>query len=170
MIDFSFFPLIETRGKKIEILWYNTDTVFPRESTKVKVMPTMKQVDDMIAKLAEEFDFSEREARIFLSLPADIKVPKRPASQSPEPKPRGRPPKVIDTTTSDKAANKTANKTSSPRGPSTYNLYVKAESAKVKALLEKSAPGGKLERGAVMKELGARWKNMSDSQKAKYAN
>ena len=57
-------------------------------------MPTMKQVDEMIAKLAEEFDFSEREARIFLNLPTEIKAAKRPASQSPEPKPRGRPPKA----------------------------------------------------------------------------
>ena len=126
-------------------------------------MPTMKQVDEMIQKLADEFDFSEREARIFLNLPTEVKAAKRPASQSPEPKPRGRPPKT------DKAPDKAANKSTTPRAPSAYNLYVKAESAKVKAELEKSASGGKLERGAVMKELGARWKSMSDSQKANYA-
>ena len=127
----------------------------------------MKQVDEMIQKLADEFDFSEREARIFLDLPTEVKAAKptevkaakRPASQSPEPKPRGRPPKT----------DKAADKTTTPRTPSAYNLYVKAESAKVKAELEKSASGGKLERGAVMKELGARWKSMSDSQKANYA-
>ena len=130
-------------------------------------MPTMKQVDEMIQKLADEFDFSEREARVFLNLPTEVKAAKRPASQSPEPKPRGRPPKADKAP--DKAADKGANKTTTPRAPSAYNLYVKAESAKVKADLEKSAPGGKLERGAVMKELGARWKMMSDSQKAKYA-
>lgn len=149
--------------------------VFSRDRTKrkakLKVMPTMKQVDEMIQKLADEFDFSEREARIFLNLPAEVKAPKRPASQSPEPKPRGRPPKTDKAADNapDKAANKAANKTTTPRGPSAYNLYVKAESAKVKAELEKSASGGKLERGAVMKELGARWKMMSDSQKANYA-
>ena len=134
---------------------------------KLKVMPTMKQVDEMIQKLADEFDFSEREARIFLNLPTEVKAAKRPASESPEPKPRGRPPKTDKAT--DKAADKAANKTTTPRAPSAYNLFVKAESAKVKADLEKSAPGGKLERGAVMKELGARWKMMSDSQKANYA-
>ena len=69
----------------------------------------------------------------------------------------------------DKAPDKGANKTTTPRAPSAYNLYVKAESAKVKADLEKSAPGGKLERGAVMKELGSRWRTMTDSQKANYA-
>ena len=127
----------------------------------------MKQVDEMIQKLADEFDFSEREARIFLNLPTEVKAAKRPASQSPEPKPRGRPPKTDKAT--DKAADKAANKTTTPRAPSAYNLFVKAESAKVKADLEKSAPGGKRERGAVMKELGARWKMMSDSQKANYA-
>lgn len=127
----------------------------------------MKQVDEMIQKLADEFDFSEREARVFLNLPTEVKAAKRPASQSPEPKPRGRPPKTDKA--ADKAPDKAANKTTTPRAPSAYNLYVKAESAKVKADLEKSAPGGKLERGAVMKELGARWKMMSDSQKAKYA-
>lgn len=122
-------------------------------------MPTMKQVDEMILKLADEFDFSERAARIFLNLPTEVKAAKRQASRSPESKPRGRPPKT----------DKAVDKTTTPRGPSAYNHYVKAESAKVKADLEKSAPGGKLERGAVMKELGARWKSMSDSQKANYA-
>ena len=134
---------------------------------KLKGMPTMKQVDEMIQKLADEFDFSEREARIFLNLPTEVKAAKRPASQSPEPKQCGRPPKTDKAT--DKAADKAANKTTTHRAPSAYNLFVKAESAKVKADLEKSAPGGKLERGAVMKELGARWKSMSDSQKANYA-
>ena len=140
----------------------------------------MKQVDEMIQKLADEFDFSEREARFFLCLPTEVKVAKRPASQSPEPKPRGRPPKA-DTST-DKPdepaepkprgrppkADTSTDKPTTPRGPSAYNLYVKAESANVKADLEKSVSGGKLERGAVMKELGARWKTMSDSQKERW--
>ena len=106
---------------------------------KLKGMPTMKQVDEMIQKLADEFDFSEREARIFLNLPTEVKAAKRPASQSPEPKPCGSPPKTDKAT--DKAADKAANKTTTPRAPSAYNLFVKAESAKVKADLEKSAPG-----------------------------
>lgn len=127
-------------------------------------MPTMKQVDEMIARLADEFDFSEKQARIFLDLPCEIKSSKREASSSPDAKPRGRPPK---TSTSDKS---TSEKTTTPRGPTAYNLFVKAESAKVKAELEKKAPAGKLERGAVMKELGARWKDLTDKQKAKYSN
>ena len=121
----------------------------------------------MIANLAEEFDFSEKEARIFLKLPTEIKSSKRTASQSPEPKPRGRPPKTVDETK--KPTHQATAKTTTQRAPSAYNLYVKAESAKVKSFLEKSAPDGKLERGAVMKELGARWKTLSDNAKAKYA-
>ena len=108
-------------------------------------------------------------------MPTEVKAAKRTASQSPDPKPRGRPPKTDKAAdkAADKsaAADKAANKTTTPRAPSAYNLYVKAESAKVKADLEKwhCPGGGKLERGAVMKELGARWKMMSDSQKANYA-
>lgn len=130
-------------------------------------MPSMKQVNEMISALAEEFDFSEKEARIFLKLP--VEVTKSPAAkkETSEPaKPRGRPPKSPTEANKPKAAK--TSPTSTPRGPSAYNLFVKAESAKVKAALEK-ATGGKLERGAVMKELGAKWKAMSDSQKAKYA-
>ena len=115
-------------------------------------MPTMKQVDAMIAKLADNFDFSEREARLFLDLPTEIAVPKRPAN----------PPA--------KKEKEVKSPSSTPRGPSTYNLFVKAESAKVKAQLEKLSSTGKLERGAVMKELGTRWKTMTSAQKAKYAN
>ena len=146
-------------------------------------MPTMKQVNEMIAALAVEFDFSEREARIFLKLPTEVETspsssptskprgrpPKSPSESSPkESKPRGRPPK--SPTEESKAKACKTSPTSTPRGPSAYNLFVKAEAAKVKAALEKSAPGGKLERGAVMKELGAKWKAMSEKQKEKYSN
>ena len=118
----------------------------------------------MITALAEEFDFSEKEARVFLNLPVEVSKPKKePAAES---KPRGRPPKSPTEASKPKAAK--TSPSSTPRGPSAYNLFVKAEAAKVKAALEK-ASGGKLERGAVMKELGAKWKAMSDGQKAKYA-
>jgi len=124
----------------------------------------MKQVNEMITALAEEFDFSEKEARVFLNLPVEVSKPKKePAAAS---KPRGRPPKSPTEASKPKAAK--TSPSSTPRGPSAYNLFVKAEAAKVKAALEK-ASGGKLERGAVMKELGAKWKAMSDGQKAKYA-
>lgn len=150
---------------------------------KQNTMPTMKQVNEMIAALADEFDFSEREARIFLKLPTEVETspsssptskprgrpPKSPSESSPkESKPRGRPPK--SPTEESKAKACKTSPTSTPRGPSAYNLFVKAEAAKVKAALEKSAPGGKLERGAVMKELGAKWKAMSEKQKEKYSN
>ena len=150
---------------------------------KQNTMPTMKQVNEMIAALADEFDFSEREARIFLKLPTEVETspsssptskprgrpPKSPSESSPkESKPRGRPPK--SPTEESKAKASKTSPTSTPRGPSAYNLFVKAEAAKVKAALEKSAPGGKLERGAVMKELGAKWKAMSEKQKEKYSN
>jgi len=146
-------------------------------------MPTMKQVNEMIAALADEFDFSEKEARLFLKLPIQVETspsssptskprgrpPKSPSESSPkESKPRGRPPK--SPTEESKAKACKTSPTSTPRGPSAYNLFVKAEAAKVKAALEKSAPGGKLERGAVMKELGAKWKAMSEKQKEKYSN
>ncbi len=126
----------------------------------------MKQVNEMITALAEEFDFSEKEARIFLKLPVEV-TKETPAKKTSEaPKPRGRPPKSPTEASKAKAAK--TSPTSTPRGPSAYNLFVKAEAAKVKAALEK-ASSGKLERGAVMKELGAKWKTMSDAQKAKYA-
>jgi len=137
--------------------------VKPEKKTK-NTMPTMKQVNEMITALAEEFDFSEKEARIFLKLPVEVTKPKKePAAES---KPRGRPPKSPTEASKPKAAK--TSPSSTPRGPSAYNLFVKAEAAKVKTALEK-ASGGKLERGAVMKELGAKWKAMSDGQKAKYA-
>jgi hypothetical protein len=144
---------------------------------KQNTMPTMKQVNEMIAALADEFDFSEREARIFLKLPTEVET--SPSSSPKESKPRGRPPKSPSEsspkeskspTQESKAKASKTSPTSTPRGPTAYNLFVKAEAAKVKAALEKSAPGGKLERGAVMKELGAKWKAMSEKQKEKYSN
>ena len=120
-------------------------------------MPTMKQVDEMIMALADEFDFSEREARIFLKLPCQVPTPSIPRP-SPATSPRASP----------KASPKTS-PTSTPRGPSAYNMFVKSEASKVKAKLEKEANGAKLERGAVMKELGSQWKAMSDAKKAKWA-
>ena len=36
-------------------------------------MPTMKQVDEMIAKLASKYYFSKDEARRFLDLPVEVK-------------------------------------------------------------------------------------------------
>lgn len=124
-------------------------------------MPTMKQVDEMITALADEFDFSEREARIFLKLPLQVASPPTPRS-SPATSPKASP------KTSPKASPKTS-PTSTPRGPSAYNMFVKSEASKIKAKLEKAANGAKLERGAVMKEVGAKWKGMSDAQKAKWA-
>ena len=48
-------------------------------------------------------------------------------------------------------------------------MFVKSEASKIKAKLEKAANGAKLERGAVMKEVGAKWKGMSAQSKAKWA-
>ena len=130
-------------------------------------MPTMKQVDEMIKQLADEFDFSEREARIFLKLP--LQVPATPRS-SPATSPKASP--KTSPKTSPKPSPKTSPKASppsTPRGPSAYNMFVKSEASKIKAKLEKEANGAKLERGAVMKEVGAKWKGMSDAQKAKWA-
>ena len=54
----------------------------PEKKTK-NTMPTMKQVNEMITALAEEFDFSEKEARVFLKLPVEVTKPKKePAAES----------------------------------------------------------------------------------------
>ena len=129
----------------------------------------MKQVNEMITALADEFDFSEREARIFLKLPLQVATPPTPRS-SPATSPKASP--KTSPKTSPKASPKASPKTSptsTPRGPSAYNMFVKSEASKIKAKLEKAANGAKLERGAVMKEVGAKWKGMSDAQKAKWA-
>ena len=125
-------------------------------------MPTMKQVNEMIAALAEEFDFSEHEARVFLKLPLEVAKPASGKQCSGEKcsKPAAE---------KKKQAPAKSESASTPRGPTAYNLFVKAESQKVKAALEKAANGAKLERGAVMRELGTKWKALNDAQKAKYA-
>ena len=141
-------------------------------------MPTMKEVNEMITALAEEFDFSEREARIFLNLP--IEVMKSPttktqptnktqptAKSQPNAKPRGRPPKSPTDSNNSKTAKSCS--TATPRGPSAWTLFVKAESGKMKTSLEKANGGNGLARGVVMKELGLKWGGMSDTQKARYA-
>ena len=129
-------------------------------------MPTMKQVNEMITALAEEFDFSDKEARIFLKLPIEVvNKPSAKNNTSQPAKPRGRPPKCSTDTCKTKVEKSSPTTT---RGPSAYNMFVKAESSKVKAALLTRSNGAKLEQGEVMKELGAKWKAMSDKQKAKY--
>ena len=126
-------------------------------NTHIK-MPTMKQVDEMIEALADEFDFSVREARIFLKLPVEVTKNTSPKSAS----------KKTGTSKSSSAPSTPRNSPTGTRGPSAYNLFVKSEAAATKAKLTRASSDGKLERGAVMKELGARWKAMSNKQKAKF--
>jgi hypothetical protein len=118
-------------------------------------MPTMKQVDEMIAKLASKYHFSEDEARRFLDLP--VKVKPKPKAGKAKPSPSSgdfpTPPKTSPSTT---------------RAPSAYQNFVKAHSAKVRDEIMAFTLQAKLERGQLQKELGARWKAMSAEEKAVY--
>lgn len=121
-------------------------------------MPTMKQVDEMIAKLASKYHFSEDEARRFLDLPVEVK-----------PKPSTKPP------TKPKAGKAKPDQDAreylgrhTTRLPTAYQNFVKAESAKVRDEIMAYTLQAKLERGQLQKELGARWKAMSAEEKSVY--
>ena len=129
-------------------------------------MPTMKQVDEMIAKLASKYHFSEDEARRFLDLPVEVK-PK--PSTKPSTKPPTKPP------TKPKAGKAKPDQDAgeylgrhTTRLPTSYQNFVKAESGRVRDLLLAESGVSKLERGQLQKELGARWKAMSSEDKALY--
>ena len=133
----------------------------------------MKQVDEMITALADEFDFPEEEARIFLGLPREVKSktppkPKAAAKPKAEPKPKAaaKPKAEPKSKAAAKPTSETKSiaKTSTPRGPTAYQQFVKSESSKVKAELQRKH-GEKLERGVVMKEVGAKWKQLSPAEK-----
>jgi hypothetical protein len=123
----------------------------------------MKQVDEMIAKLASKYHFSEDEARRFLDLPVEVKPkpsskpPTKPTAGKAKPSPSSgdfpTPPKTSPSTT---------------RAPSAYQNFVKAESAKVRDEIMAFTLQAKLERGQLQKELGARWKAMSAEEKSVY--
>jgi len=174
-------------------------------------MPTMKQVDEMIAALADEFDFSERQARIFLKLPIEVKKSstmsevnsgsaskmnrnskseqekekEKAAKAAEKEKERAAKAAVKAAAAAAKATEKEREKAvkaaekerekaakaamkdttnASKKPPSAYQQFVKSESGKVKAELHR-IHGDKLERGAVMKEVGARWKLLSQEEK-----
>ena len=117
-------------------------------------MPTMKQVDDMIAKLAQKFHFSEDDARRFLELPVEVKA-------KPSAKPKAGKPKAHQEGGEYLGRHTT-------RLPSAYQNFVKAESTRIRDLLLAESGVSKLERGQLQKELGARWKGMSSEDKAIY--
>ena len=121
-------------------------------------MPTMKQVDEMIAKLASKYHFSEDEARRFLDLPMEVK-----------PKPSTKPPtkpKAGKAKPDHDAGEYLGRHTT--RLPTAYQNFVKAESARIRDLLLAESGVSKLERGQLQKELGARWKAMSAEDKSVY--
>ena len=133
-------------------------------------MPTMKQVDEMIAKLAQKFHFSEDEARRFLDLPVEVK---------PKPKPKAKPHPIISgdfpTPPKTKAGKAKPDQDAgeylgrhTTRLPTPYQNFVKAESARVREELLGHMQQAKLERGQLQKELGARWKAMSAEEKSVY--
>ena len=110
----------------------------------------MKEVDFMIAKLAQKYHFSQDEARRFLDLPIEVKS---------KPKPKPKPQKCQFNSTPCSGCT---------RGPSLYQQFVKAESGNVKNILMAQYGVSKLDRGQLQKELGVRWKAMSDQEKAIY--
>ena len=111
----------------------------------------MKQVDEMIAKLASKYHFSEDEARRFLDLSVEVKPKAGKAKLH-----SGEFPLSKDTSAA------------RVRAPSAYHNFVKSESARVRDLLLAESGLSKLERGQLQKELGARWKAMSATDKAIY--
>ena len=123
----------------------------------------MKQVDEMIAKLAQKYHFSEDEARRFLDLPVEVKP--KPSTKPPTKPKAGKakpPPSSGDFPTPPKTSPSTT------RAPSAYQNFVKAQSAKVRDEIMAFTLQAKLERGQLQKELGARWKAMSADEKAVY--
>jgi len=124
----------------------------------------MKQVDEMIAKLASKYHFSEAEARRFLDLPVEVK-----------PKPSTKPPTKPPTKPKAGKAKPDPKEDAgeylgrhTTRLPSAYQNFVKAESAKVRDEIMAFTQQAKLERGQLQKELGARWKAMSAQDKSVY--
>lgn len=118
----------------------------------------MKQVDQMIAKLASKYHFSEDEARRFLDLPVEVKA--KPSTK-PSTKPKAGKPKA------DQEGGEYLGRHTT-RLPSAYQNFVKAESGRIRDLLLAESGVSKLERGQLQKELGARWKAMSSQDKAIY--
>lgn len=117
-------------------------------------MPTMKQVDDMIAKLAHKYNFSQDDARRFLELPVEVK-----------PKAGKAKPVTLHSGEFRLSKDTSAGRVSAP---SAYQNFVKSETARVRDLLLAESGLSKLERGQLQKELGARWKAMSATDKAIY--
>ena len=115
---------------------------------------TIKQ----LAALAEEFDFELADARRFLG--------------HTEPKKRGRPTKKGDDSDSDdekcSGGKSTPRKTETPRGkraPTGYQLFMGSTAGKVSAELKKAAGDRKLAPGAVITEVGKRWKGLTEKQR-----
>jgi len=119
---------------------------------------TLKQ----LKALSEEFKFDYLDARVFLG--------------HGEQKKRGRPTKKSDDSDSGsncsggkcspkaKATDKATDK-AVKRGPTGYQVFMVNVSTKVSADLKKAAGDKKLEPGAVFKEVGKRWGDLSDRQK-----
>ena len=125
-------------------------------------MPTMKQVDEMIAKLASKYHFSEDEARRFLDLPVEVKP--KPSTKPPTKPPTK--PKAGKAKPDQDAGEYLGRHTT--RLPTPYQNFVKAESGRVREEILALTLQSKLERGQIQKELGARWKAMSDQEKSVY--
>ena len=128
----------------------------------------MKQVDEMIAKLASKYHFSEDEARRFLDLPVEVKPKPKAGKAKPHPVISGDFPKPkAGKAKPDQDAGEYLGRHTT-RLPTAYQNFVKAESAKVKDDIMAFTQQAKLERGQLQKELGARWKAMSAEEKSVY--
>lgn len=67
-----------------------------------------------------------------------------------------------------KPRKKRKKKSSKPRKRTSYNLYVKTESASIREELKLAASSEPLARGATMKEVGVRWKALDADGRAPY--
>ena len=121
------------------------------------VFLTTRVLDHAIASLAKEFKFSERKARLFLKLPVEISQKEETAAKNAIAK------KPVEKKPVEK---KTVEKKPASRGPTGYHLFLKDQAPKSKLSLEhKLKKGEKLERGAIVRDVGAKWKELTDSQK-----
>tara|TARA_Y100000389_G_C17428726_1_gene501192 strand:- start:1206 stop:1571 length:366 start_codon:yes stop_codon:yes gene_type:complete len=111
---------------------------------------SMSQLD----QLADRFGFRVDEAREFLGLPLSssrgkVKTESQIISKSDKPKQN--------------------TKETTKRGKSGYQAFMSVNSKKITdALKNNLKPGEKLAPGAAIREIGAKWKALSDSQRARW--
>ena len=115
--------------------------------------------------LAEKFGFDINDAREAIGLPVKRERATDSGSKC------ARPPTVSDVVKPKKATNKATNtvekKPGAPRGKTGYNLFMADAKGQVNSDLRNGLEkGGKLAQGAVVSEIGRRWKNLPDGTRS----